>query len=152
MAELRTRETSLAPHDWFSRWFEDWPFPPRWPELWRTRLLEEVEPMRVEEFREDKTLVVRAEMPGIDPDQDVEIDVSDQTLRIRAERRQETKVDEKGRYRSEFRYGSFTRTVPLPAGATEQDVKATYKDGILEVRIPVDDGKAATRKIPIERS
>jgi HSP20 family protein len=152
MAELEKRETLLAPHDWFSRWFEDWPFPPRWPDLWRTRLLEEVEPMRVEEFEEDKTLVVRAEMPGLDPDKDVEIDVSDQTLHLRAERRQETKVEEKGRYRSEFRYGSFTRTVPLPAGATEEDVKATYKDGILEVRIPVDEGQAAARKIPIQRS
>ena len=103
MAGLEKRETFLAPHDWFSRWFEDWPVPPRWPDLWRTRLLEEVEPMRVEEFAEDKTLVVRAEMPGLDPDKDVEIDVSDQTLHIRAERRQETKVEE----------GAVPQRVPL---------------------------------------
>lgn len=150
MAELEKRDF-LASHDWFSRWFDEWPFA-RWPDLWRSRLLEEIEPMRVEEFEEDKTLVVRVEMPGLDPDKDVEIDVSDQKLHLRAERRQESKVEEKGRYRSEFRYGSFTRTVPLPAGATDKDVKATYKDGILEVRIPVDEGRAAARRIPIQRS
>jgi len=152
MTEVEKRETSLTPRDWFARWFEDWPAFPRWPEFWRGRLFEGVEPMRVEEYQEGNTLVVKAEMPGLDPDKDVEISVTDQTLRIRAERRQETKVEEKGRYRSEFHYGSFARSVPLPAGATEQDVKASYKDGILEVRIPIDEGKAESRKIPIQRS
>jgi HSP20 family protein len=125
---------------------------PRWPEFVRGRLLEGLESMRVEEFEEGDTLVVKAEMPGLDPDKDVEISVTDHTLRIRAERRQESKVEEKGRYRSEFRYGSFARSVPLPAGATDQDVKATYRDGILEVRVPLDRGEAEARKIPIERA
>ena len=70
--------------------------------------------IRIEDFVEDGIYVLRAEMPGIDPDKDVEIHVSDHTLRLRAERRQETTVDKKGHYRSEFRYGSFTRSVPLP--------------------------------------
>lgn len=91
-------------------------------------------------------------MPGLDPDKDVEIDVTGQMLRIRAERRQESKTEDKGRYRSEFRYGSFSRAVPLPAGATDQDVKATYKDGILEVRVPIDHGKAEAHNIPIQRT
>jgi HSP20 family protein len=108
--------------------------------------------MRIEEFREGDTLVVKAEMPGMDPEKDIQIDVSDQTLRIRAERREESKTEEKGSYRSEFRYGSFSRQVPLPAGASEDDVKATYKDGILEVRVPVDQAKAEARTIPIQRS
>jgi HSP20 family protein len=147
--EVGKREASQ--HDWLSRWFEDWPSP-RWPGLWRGRHLEGLEPMRVEEFQEGDTLVVKAEIPGIDPDKDIEIDLADHTLRIRAERRHETKDEEKGRYRSEFRYGSFSRTVPLPVGATDQDVKATYTDGILEVRIPIDQGKAEARKVPIQRS
>ena len=152
MAELETRESSPAPRDWFARWFEDWPPFPRWPELWRSRLLEGAEPMRVEECQDVDTLVVRAEMPGLDPDKDVEITITDQTLHLRAERRQETKVEEQGRYRSEFHYGSFARSVPLPAGAAEDDVKATYKDGILEVRIPLDQGKATARKIAVQRT
>jgi HSP20 family protein len=112
---------------------------------------EDIDVLRVEDFTEGSEAVVRVEMPGIDPDKDVEISVRDHTLRLRAERRQETKTEEKGAYRSEFRYGSFTRTVPLPAGATEKDVKATYKDGVLEVRVPIDREAAEATKIPIQR-
>ena len=108
--------------------------------------------LRVEEFTEGDEVVVRAEMPGIDPDKDVHITVNDHTLQLRAERREETKTEDKGSYRSEFQYGSFTRTLQLPAGATDQDVKATYKDGILEVRVPVDRKEAEARKIPIQRA
>lgn len=108
--------------------------------------------LSVEEFRDGDDLVVRAEMPGIDPDDDVEITVSDHTLRLRAERRFETKTEGKRGYRSEFHYGSFSRSVPLPAGATEHDVKATYTDGILEVRIPLDNAEATAKKIPIARA
>ena len=120
-----------------------------WPEAW-ANWLEETTP-RVEEFEEGGALVVRAEMPGIDPDRDVEITVSDNSLRIKAERRQETKTEDKKGYRSEFRYGSFVRSIPLPAGATDEDVKATYHDGILEVRIPVSAEKAEGKKIPVAR-
>ena len=108
--------------------------------------------IRVEEVMDGGELVVRAELPGVDPDKDVEITVSDHTLRIKAERRQETKVEEKDGYRSEFRYGTFVRTLNLPAGATDDDVKATYSDGVLEVRLPVDHAAAAARKVPITRT
>jgi HSP20 family protein len=109
------------------------------------------EPMRVEEYTEGTQAVVRVELPGIDPDKDVDISVSDNTLHIRAERREESKTEEKGGYRSEFRYGSFVRTIDLPAGCSEQDVNATYKDGILEVRVPIDEASAKARKIQIQR-
>lgn len=140
-----------AEPDWFDRLFE-WPWPrPRFmPALFRS--LEGAEMLRVEEFVEGGDVVVRAEMPGIDPDKDVEITVSDHVLRIRAERREEKKTEGKGSYRSEFRYGSFARSVTLPAGASEKDVKATYRDGILEVRIPIDTKQAEAKKIKIERS
>jgi HSP20 family protein len=156
MADLQQTETAPAVRsstmpDWFDRWFGDWPFPRFFPEL-RRLFPEGAEVLRIEEFTEGNELVVRAEMPGIDPDKDVEISITDHTLRLRAERRQETKVEEKGRYRSEFRYGSYVRSVPLPVGATEDDVKASYKDGILEVRIPVDAKAAEAKKIPIQRS
>ena len=129
-----------------------------WPDLFGTRMFDvpatwkdlfDDSDMKVEEFRDDDTLVVRAEMPGIDPDKDVEITVSDGMLHLSAERRSETKTEDKKGYRSEFRYGSFSRTVRLPAGAGEEDVKATYTDGILEVRIPIDEKSNGARKIPI---
>jgi len=108
--------------------------------------------IKLEEFDEEGTHVVRAEMPGIDPDADIDLTVDHGVLTIHGERREETKSEEKDRYRSEFSYGSFTRNVRLPAGATEDDVKARYVDGILEVRFPVDGEKAAARKIAVARS
>ena len=108
--------------------------------------------MRVEEYTEDGTLVIRAEMPGIDPEKDVDISMSDGLLTIRAERREEKKTEERRGYRSEFHYGAFSRSMRLPAGATDKDVKASYKDGILEVRVPIDKEQAAARKIPVEKA
>ena len=120
------------------------------PEAWKDLMADT--DMKVEEFQEDGHLVVRAEMPGIDPDKDVEITVSNHMLHLRAERRSETKTEDKKGYRSEFHYGSFARSVPLPVGATDDDVTATYNDGILEVRVPVDDIEADAKKIPISRN
>jgi HSP20 family protein len=134
------------------RWFTEWPGERFLPEFFRRGLREGMDLLRVEEFTEGDQIVVRAEMPGIDPDRDVHITISDHTLRLQAERREESKTEDKGSYRSEFRYGSFTRAVPLPAGATDKDVKATYKDGILEVRIPVDRKEAEAKKVPIQRA
>lgn len=107
--------------------------------------------LKVEEFTKDDTHVIRAEMPGIDPDKDVQIHVRGHALEVRAERKQETKEEEAGRFRSEFRYGSFFRRVMLPPDADEHDVTATYKDGILEIRMPVEKKHAEATKIDIAR-
>jgi HSP20 family protein len=93
--------------------------------------------MRVEDYVSENQYVVRAELPGIDPEKDVDITVDDGVLTIKAERREEKK--EGGR--SEFRYGSYTRSVSLPAGADEDNVTATYRDGILEVQTPLKEEK-----------
>jgi HSP20 family protein len=110
--------------------------------------------VRVEELTEEGAYVIRAELPGIDPDRDVEITVADGVLALRAERREEKKEEKSGGvYRTEFRYGSFYRAVPLPTGAKEEEVAATYKDGILEVRIPVDPHqvKESARNVEVKR-
>jgi len=138
----RTRSDLDWPESFFGRRLFDW------PESWGS--LEESLPL-VEEYEEEGMMIVRAEMPGIDPERDVEVTVADGTLRIKAERRQESKVEEKKGFRSEFRYGAFTRTIPLPAGVTEQDVTASYEDGILEVRLPMDRGQAEAKRIPVTR-
>ncbi|MCM3687313.1 Hsp20/alpha crystallin family protein [Kocuria rosea] len=108
---------------------------------------------KVEEFHDGEAMVIRAELPDIDPEQDVELTVVDDTLRLRAERRQKSERKDKATYRSEFRYGSFYRTLPLPAGTKEDDITATYKDGVLEVRAPVRgaDELTGTKKIPVTR-
>lgn len=124
------------------------------PDLWRRFFDGEGggDWLRVEEFVDGKTLVIRAELPGIDPDKDVELTVSDGVLQIQAKREQRSEKTQKGLYRSEFRYGSFTRSVPLPSGTTQSDVQARYSDGILEIRVPVPDKEVASpARIPISR-
>ncbi len=109
--------------------------------------------MRMEEFVDGDTLVVRAELPGVDPDKDVEITVADDVLTITAERREEKTEGEEGKpgYRSEFRYGSYRRSISLPAGVTADAVTASYHDGILEVRAPVARPTTEPQKIAVTR-
>ena len=157
MKHTKSDESGSAPvarsSDWdnmVERWLSEWPGARFWPEH-RPGFGGSIDLMKVEEFTEGDHVVVRAEMPGIDPDRDVHITVSDHTLRLQAERRQESTTEEGGSFRSEFHYGSFARTVTLPVGASDKDVKATYKDVILEVRIPVDRKEANARKVPVQR-
>lgn len=108
--------------------------------------------MRVEEYQDGSTLVVKAEMPGIDPEQDVDVSVSDGVLHIKAERQERTEHKDKSGYRTEFRYGSFTRDIPLPNGSQDADVSASYRDGVLEVRVPVAERPEHKAKIPVTRA
>ena len=154
MAGLMRREPRGEAADVFSRFdrlFEEWarmmpfrPMPfPRW--------LEAGDLIRVEEYREDGTLVVRADLPGIDPDKDVELTVAGGMLHIEAERRAEEKREEKGYLRREVRYGAVSRSLPLPEGVTEADITASYQDGVLEIRIPEPKHEEA-KKIAISKS
>ena len=102
--------------------------------------------VRVEDFVRDGRYVVRAELPGVDPDKDIELTVEGDYLTIHGERREEK--HEKNR--SEFRYGSFSRSLRMPSGVDASQVTATYDDGILEVSVPVGEEKAPTH-IPVTR-
>lgn len=93
--------------------------------------------MRIKEFLDGDTMVVLAELPGMDPEKDIEITVAGGFLTITAERLEECSQDrEPGGYRSQSHYGSYRRRVALPAGTTPQDVRARFDDGLLEVRVP----------------
>jgi HSP20 family protein len=116
------------------------------PSMFGFRPMPGVQGIRVEDFVEDGMYVVRAELPGIDPGKDVTITVDDRLLTISAERAEETAE----KNHTEFRYGSFSRTVALPADAHEDDIKASYAKGILTVKVPVDETAKAHRKIEIE--
>ena len=109
--------------------------------------------MKIEEFLDGDTCVIRAELPGIDPEKDVELSVDDGVLRLSAHREEKEESRTADGYHSEFHYGSLARSFRLPEGATEADVTASYKDGILEVRVPAPKKpvEAAARKIPITR-
>lgn len=104
--------------------------------------------MRMEDYVRDGHYIVRAEMPGIDPEREVDISVNEGILTIRAERHEE-EVD---KTHSEFRYGVFTRRVVLPAGADEDRIQASYDKGILEVDVNLKEkeAKKAEKHIPIK--
>jgi HSP20 family protein len=109
--------------------------------------------MRIEEEMQDGMLVIRAELPGVDPEKDVEIDVTDDRLAIRAERRSEETESKDGVVRSEFRYGSLSRIVALPRDTKIDDITAAYKDGILEVTVPMPtEVKEAAKRVAITRT
>jgi HSP20 family protein len=118
-------------------WFEE-PFLTLRPYL--------TQPIRVEEYVEGDRYMIRAELAGIDPEKDVEVTVGSGYLTIRAERSDKTE----GKHRSEFRYGSFSRTMGLPANADEDAVTASYRDGILTISVGLKtEQKASAKKIEV---
>lgn len=78
---------------------------------------------------------LKLEVPGIDA-KDLDIQVSADAVSITGERKMETKKEEKGVTRTEFRYGNFQRVITLPARVQNDKVKAQYKDGILNLTLP----------------
>jgi HSP20 family molecular chaperone IbpA len=104
--------------------------------------------IRIEDFVEEGVYVLRAEMPGIDPDKDVELSVEGDVLTIKGERREE----EQDKFRHEFHYGSFTRSLTLPRGTKVDDISASYNDGVLELRVPMEGEQAQARTIPVQRA
>lgn len=128
MATLPERRKS-----WLSEAFTGFP---SWADL--RPVFGDSHPIRLEEDLDDGHYVIRAELPGIDPAKDVDITVCDGRLTIKAERSE--KKEASGR--SEFSYGSFTRTVTLPSGAEADDIKATYDNGILTVDMKVPESSS----------
>ena len=102
----------------------------------------------IEEYRENGKYVVRADIPGIDPDKDVTVAIDDGYLVIHGERRHEEHDD----HRSELRFGSFSRRLPLPKGCTDEDVTASYASGVLTVSLPEDGEAPEPTPIPVARS
>jgi len=110
--------------------------------------------IKIEEFREGEDMVVRAELPGVDPDKDIDVEVLDGALVISAEKSESHEKSDRHFHRSEFRYGSLTRSIPIPSGVDKSHINAMYKDGVLEVRIAMPKGSSpdATRRIEVKRA
>ncbi len=119
-------------------WFEE-PFMTLRPYL--------AQPIRVEDYVEGDRYVIRAELAGIDPEKDIEITVDSGYLTIRAVRHDKTE----GKHRSEFRYGSLTRSLPLPSAVNEEDITASYRDGILTISVGLKTEKESAKKVEIMR-
>lgn len=93
----------------------------------------EVSP-KIEVRETDKGYFVRAEVPGME-EKDLDISLNENNLVIRGERKSEKKEEDKSHFFSEFKYGSFYRSIPLDEDVDENNVSATYKNGILNVEI-----------------
>jgi len=102
----------------------------------------------VDMFEEGSELVIRAELAGMKRE-DVKVELSGNMLTLSGEKRGEEKVERKDYYRVEQAYGSFSRTLELPEGVKLEDVKANYKDGLLEIRIPKTAETRKTQTVPI---
>jgi HSP20 family protein len=119
-----------------------------WLELNRpTSLSDLTHHIPVESFVEENRYVVRADLPGVDPDEDIDVTVDGDVLTIRGERHQEDRRNG----HSEIRYGSFTRSVRLPQGAGTTDVVARYDAGVLEVTVPLHEEPAETITVAVQR-
>lgn len=105
-----------------------------------------VHPMRAEEQLSDTQYVLRAEIPGVDPDRDIEVTVGHGVLTITARRHLEI-GDER---RSEFRYGTFTRSFRLPAHVDEDHIRASYSHGIVEITAELRSASGqGLRRVPV---
>lgn len=106
-------------------------------------------PMHVEDYVQDGRYIIRAEIPGVEPEKDIEVTVTNGILTIKAQRREE----EIAKHHSEFRYGTFRRSVTLPAGAEAEHIQAYYGHGVLEVSVRLADGGQASsgRHIPVRQ-
>ena len=96
----------------------------------------------------DKEITVRAEIPGVDKNE-LDISIADDVLTISGEKKEETEEEDGKFYRTERRFGSFRRSVALPASVNSEKVKAEYEAGVVTVRLPKAE-ETATRRIPVE--
>ena len=106
----------------------------------------------IDVFKRDDGLVIRMGLPGIDPEKDVHITTRDHELVIEGERRYEEKIDREAYYRMEASYGAFERRIPIPDGVDDDEIAATYVDGVLEVVVPAAEAAAPEpyRQIPVK--
>ncbi|MBI4654044.1 MAG: Hsp20/alpha crystallin family protein [Nitrospirae bacterium] len=122
---------------------------PWWPSL--PQLFKGMEPTpSVDIFEEGDDVVVKTELPGMEKD-DVDVNLTENAITISGEKKKEEKVEKKDYYHFERSYGSFSRTFTLPAEVQTDKAKASFKKGVLEVRIPkTEEAKKKTQKVKIE--
>ncbi len=101
------------------------------------------------EVRErDNNLEISAELPGMNKD-DVKVEVTAEGVVIEGEKKREQESEEGGVHRSERSYGHFLRVIPLPEGSEADKAKAEFKNGVLQVRVPLSEEHRKSRRIPI---
>jgi HSP20 family protein len=137
---------------WFEHVLEDlWrrPFQGLWrPERWLPEPLVAGGMPFADVYEDEDTVVVKAELPGM-AREEIEVTLTGETLTIKGEKKRDEAVEERDYHRHERSYGAFVRDMSLPRGVKGEDAKATFKDGVLEVRLPKTE-EAKRRFIPVK--
>jgi HSP20 family protein len=124
-------------------------FGPSWLPRLKMPEFEEITPT-VDIFEEGHDIVMKAELPGMNKE-DIEVNITDDIITLSGEKKKEEKIEKKNYHRLERSYGSFVRSFRLPAEVQTEQVKAQFKDGILEIRVPkTEEAKKKEKKVQIE--
>jgi len=125
---MADKSTEMATRRWLD---------PNLDQRWQSTLRggREIWAPEIEISHKDNEFIVRADLPGMKKD-DVWVDVADDDITISGERRHEEETEQGGVYRTERSYSSFCRTIPLPDGVMADRAQATFKNGVLEIRMP----------------
>lgn len=146
----RWRPRSLLtwnPAEEMERLLED-PFLSQWPLLrvgWgRTPRHEMAWAPALEVYEKDNNFVVKAELPGVKKE-DVDVSITGDTLTIKGQKKASKEIRDEDYYRCESQYGSFSRTITLPAAVDTKKIEATYENGVLEIHVPKAKEAVPTR-------
>ncbi|MCI0454258.1 MAG: Hsp20/alpha crystallin family protein [Candidatus Dadabacteria bacterium] len=145
-----------SPPKEMERWFEDFFEEPFLPRMWRKfpswrrlKELQEISPS-VDMFDKKDEIIVKAEVPGVEKE-NINISVSNNTLTIKGETKKEEEVKEEDYYYAERSYGSFSRMLNLPAKVKADKVKASFKNGVLEIHLPkAEESKPKEVKVEVK--
>jgi HSP20 family protein len=139
------RDMERMMDEFFDRRMRHW-----WPERWFRSEDMLINAPLVDVFQEQDDIVVKADLPGVDKD-NLDIQLTDHTLTIKGEKRKEDEIKEEHYYRTERSYGTFMRSVQLPMDVQTDKVKAAFKNGVLEVRLPkTEEAKNKEIKVKVE--
>ena len=144
----------LSPFEEFERRFEDFlrrPFS-MMETPWRTRwpVLDGEVSTAMDIYEEGGEIVAKAEIPGMKKEE-IHIEINEKTVTVSGEKKKEEKVERKNYVHLERTYGSFARTFALPAEVQTDKARATFKDGVLELRVPkTAEAASRNRKVAIE--
>ncbi len=139
------RDVDRMMDEFFARRMRPW-WPERWSGAWDGEIIAPV----LDVYEEKDEIIVKAELPGMDKNE-IEVEITDSELILKGEKKKEEKVEEKNYYRCERSYGAFRRSVRLPKDVQADKIKASFKNGILEVRLPkTEKAKAKEIKVKVE--
>jgi len=105
---------------------------------------------RVDVYQTENDIIVKAEIPGVSKE-DLNVYIDENSIKLSGQTRKENELKDENAYRTERYYGSFSRTIPLPAEVKSDQARAEYRDGILSITVPkVEPSKTKGRKIDIQ--